>query len=461
MAALAWGALAFGAVYEWAYAPLLVVCALLGVLALVSTRGVPLRDGRAILVALVLSGVAGIAQLVPLPTATLQAISPSTDAFLRQYDLSYSIEGSAHPLSIDPPATVLGLAFFAAFTLFLVGLTRAFSRWGVRRVVFAIAVLGGVVGAIAVVQKLVLGDHAFMGMKIYGFWTPESKLVVPFGPYVNRNHFAGWMLMVVPLAAGYLCALLVDAANGRRLDFRSRILWLSTPAGGKALLVAMAIMIMTLSLGMSMSRSGIGCMVIAMGLVAARLLFTLKTARAKVASVLLFFVLVCLPVSWVGLNATVERFSTDSVGSVPTRLRAWQNTLAVIRDFPVAGTGLNTFGTAMVVYQTGSRDVHFQESHNDYLQLAAEGGLLMGIPIFIAGIAFARAVRRRFATGEQDRSSGWVRFGAVAGVVAIALQSLVEFSLQMPGNAAMFVVLLAIVLHAPVGVRSSERPRTH
>ena len=460
VAVVAWGALAFGAVYEWAYIPLLVTCVLLGLLGLASSKQVPIGESRAILIGLALTGAASLVQLIPLQASVLRGISPSTDAFLQQYDLGYAVGDATHPLSLDPGATVLGVGFLVALGVFLAGLTRAFTRSGVRRVVFAIAVLGGVIGTIAVVQKLVLGDHAFMGMKIYGFWTPESKLVVPFGPYVNRNHYAGWMVMAIPLASGYLCALLLNAAGRGTLDLRGRVLWLSSPEGGKALLVALAIVIMTLSVGMSMSRSGIGSLVIAMVLVVWRAFHAVGTRRARLAAIGLFILLVCAPVFWVGLNATVERFSSDAVGSVPTRVRAWRNTLSVIRDFPVAGTGLNTFGTAMILYQTGSRDVHFQESHNDYLQLAAEGGLLLGIPILATVILFVRAVRRRFAAADDEGTIGWVRFGAVAGLVAIAVQSMVEFSLQMPGNAVMFVVLLALALHAPRRVRRSEAPRT-
>ena len=88
---------------------------------------------------------------------------------------------------------------------------------------------------------------------------------------------------------------------------------------------------------------------------------------------------------------------------------------------------------------------HLREAHNEYLQLAAEGGVLLGVPVVCALAAFARDVRRRFVGSSE--SGYWVRLGAVTGLVAIALQSTVEFSLQMPGNAALCAVLCAIALH--------------
>lgn len=450
VAIIAWGAFAFGAVYDWAYLPLLAACAIVGLLGLAwGRRAPPSAANRAVLIGLLVVLAAGLAQLVPLPSGALKTLSPATDAFLQRYDLAYAMAAFRHPLSIDPRATVLGLMFLGAFVLFLAGLLRAFARAGPRPLVPAIVVLGVLLALVAIIQKAMLGDHAYMGMKIYGFWTPESKLVVPFGPYVNRNHFAGWMLMAIPLAIGYLCALLERGTGRTRPDWRTRLLWLSTPQGGGAMLLIFAIVVMTMAVVMSMSRSGMASLAVAAVLVGWRLLRTLKTSGARLAAAALFVLLIAVPAVWLGLGATVERFSSDSRGSIDTRLRAWRDTRTIIRDFPLAGTGLNTFGTAMVVYQSGSRDVHFQESHNDYLQLLAEGGLLLGIPIVAACVLFVRAVRRRFREGRDDRTTAWIRFGAAAGVLAIAIQSLVEFSLQMPGNAAFFVVLIAIAMHRP------------
>ena len=64
-------------------------------------------------------------------------------------------------------------------------------------------------------------------------------------------------------------------------------------------------------------------------------------------------------------------------------------------------------------------------------------------------VLFADGIRRRFSSGQDDPATSWIRFGAATAVAAIALQSVVEFSLQMPGNAVAFVVVAAIALHRP------------
>ena len=146
----------------------------------------------------------------------------------------------------------------------------------------------------------------------------------------------------------------------------------------------------------------------------------------------------------------------NTIKSAFGRLAIWRDALTIFRDFPITGTGLNTFGAATLVYQTANRNMHFQEAHNEYLQLLAEGGLLLAIPIVMAIAALVRGIVRRFQSSD-DPEVYWLRVGAVGGLVAIALQSLVEFSLQMPGNAALFVVLLAIALHTSRKVHTTAR----
>jgi O-antigen ligase len=100
----------------------------------------------------------------------------------------------------------------------------------------------------------------------------------------------------------------------------------------------------------------------------------------------------------------------------------------------------------------------FMQAHNDYLQLAAEGGLLVGTPVLVTLAILGRRVWASLDARSGDARSSWIRVGAVAGLAGVAAQSLVEFSLQMPGNAALFVVLLAIAVHQPA-VRPSHAHR--
>ena len=466
IAVIAWGALAFGSVYPWAFGPLLVACAMIGIGALVGYRHRPApRSAIAVIVALLCVLGATALQLVPLPPGLLATVSPSTDAFLRSFDLTYALGGSQlpdgtsvqqrwHPVSIDPHATWVAIGFIAAFTLLFAGLVRALSPERARRLVVLIVGFGVVLALVGIVQKALLGDHAFAGMKIYGIWTPANLLSTPFGPYVNKNHFAGWMLMGVPLALGLGIGLAEGAIRRRGATLRTTVLWLSSPAGGHAQMALIAAFIMAASLLMTRSRSGVGCLLVSMVLmsVAARRRFgSARAGWAALGSLAALFLIV-FTLAGADLAARI----TNRMDAMELRRNIWTDSAVIIRDFPVTGTGLNTFGTAMIAYQTTQKDQHFQEAHNDYLQVVVEGGLLVGLPVLAAILLSVRAIRRRFAAGRDDAVTYWIRAGATTGIVAIALQAIVEFSLQMPGNAAFFVVLLAIAMHS-----AAFKVRTH
>ena len=124
--------------------------------------------------------------------------------------------------------------------------------------------------------------------------------------------------------------------------------------------------------------------------------------------------------------------------------------------FPLMGTGLNTYGSATLLYQTTSLSSHFQEAHNEYLQIAAEGGTLLVAAFALcvwrlidhdapALCGSRRAVAVAMGARWRRRRASW----------RLALQSLMEFSLQMPGNAALFAVVAALAVHA--GAAEPER----
>ena len=452
---VAWGALAFGAVYPWAYTPLAAGCIVVGLAALRRIRPMPpVAAGHGpVLAALAVFAAAAALQLLPLPAALTATLSPARESLLARTDLGYAASllaadgiPRAQPISIDPAATWRGLWLLLSFAVLFGGLTAYFSREGVASIAPGLLVLGLAVAVIGIVQKAVLGDHVWAGMRIYGFWEPQFKLTTPFGPYVNKNHFAGWMLMILPLGICYGLAHLDHGLRHSRPGWRNRLLWLSSSEGGRLQLVAAAVVIMAASLLMTKSRSGIAAFAVAVAVtgVAALRHYRARGARAVVMAVLI--ALVATPLLWADVDLAA-RFMPATDESLRLRREVWNDTLRIVRDFPLTGTGLNTFGAATLGYQTVRTDLHFREAHNDYLQIAAEGGLLLGLPAAAALALVVWTVRRRFVENGDDRNGRWLRIGATIGLIAVGLQSLVEFSLQMPGNAVLMVVLCAAAVH--------------
>ena len=448
---IAWGALAFGAEYPWAYAPLLVFGATVGGLGLAAS---PPGAGRfrALTLALGLVAAASGLQAVPLPDPVVSALSPARGD--RDWGALYAaaLPGAADPagggasptLSIAPSRTLLGLAFAAGLTIFFLGAARALTAVrpsGVARGLTALAV----VVALAGIVQATGGSPA-----VYGIWYPR-KAWTPAAPFVNANHFAGWMLMALSVAIGYLGGGLARSRRDARWRWRDLAVWFGSREGNEIVLTGFAVLVMALSIFFTRSVSGMICLAVVFGFSAWWALRRQAGWRCRVLPPAVLAAIVAVAAGWAGFETVGgEVAATWATAFDPAgRVGLWQDTLRIVRDFPLAGTGFNTYGVAMLAYQTRGRDMRAVEAHNDYLQLAAEGGLLLGLPIVLAAGLFAREVGRRFRDDGDDVRTRWLRTGAVIGIGAVAVQELVDFSLQMPGNAVLFALLMAIAVHRP------------
>jgi O-antigen ligase len=438
--AVAWSVLAFGAVYPWAYWPLLAGLACVGAAGLASHHREIISANRRTLIAFVAIAVAMTIQLVPVPREALLTFTPETDGLLRRMNLAFAAAPGAHPISVEPAATLRALLFFTCLGAFALGLAGALSRHGAAALAVGAIVLGVIVALVAIVQR-----SAGNGL-IYGFWKPQEG-GIPYGPFVNRNHFAGWTVMVVSLSLGVLCARTASVAGQKLPDWRARILWLSSPAASKLILLGSALAVMSVALVLTLSRSGIAAFAVALAVMGVFVRRDTASGRHKLALSAYLAILVMVGSVAAGTSAVVQRFAAANWIELGDRRTAWALALDIASDFPIAGAGINTFGTLSPVYTENALPVHYGEAHNDYLQLVAEGGLLVCVPAAAGVWLLVSDVRRRF--GEADRATYWLRAGATTGVLAMAFQEIVDFSLQIPGNAACFAMLLAIAIHRP------------
>jgi putative inorganic carbon (HCO3(-)) transporter len=450
LALISWGALAFGAPYPWAFIPLYAGCALVGIAGCLSRQKTSRLD-LPLAAALLGLAVAIAVQLVPLHESIIRSLSPETDLFLQRYVVGYATMAGRHPLSIEPSATLRALVATCAMTMLLLGSARSLRDTDALHFARGTAVLGAFMALAGIVQK------AMWNGKIYGFWTPQTA-GDSFGPFVNRNHFAGWMLMALPLVIGYFCSRIGRGMRGIKPGWQNRVIWFSSADASETILVGFAALLMALALVLTMSRSGAAGLLVALA-VSGWFVTRQQSEGAKRATVVVYLVFVAFfVVWWAGLDRLAARFADASTVDAASRLGIWADTWRIAERFPLVGTGLNTFGTATIYFQTADLDRHYAQAHNDYLQLISEGGLLVCIPAVILAGIFVWRIRRRFheTSGNTDY---WIRMGAVTGILAVALQETVDFSLQMPGNAALFVILLALAAYPPASGRSSaDRP---
>jgi O-antigen ligase len=373
-------------------------------------------------------------QVVPLPASIVGTIVPAAVRLGRELTLD-----GASPLttsSIRPADTVQALIVLAmALAVFWMA-RETFRTGGVRTSVRAIAIAGFVVSLVALAQS------ATARGLIYWRWRPTYEGPEPFGPFVNRNHFATWAVLAIPVCLGYLAARSYgrDHRDAPR-PLRTRI---AHAIDARSMWLMASIVALTAALAMTLSRSGIAAL--GASLAAAWWLTRGRGGRTGRRAAVAAAIAAAGAIAFWNAPALAGRFARTAVGYAD-RLIIWRETLPIVRDFWATGTGLGTFESAMAFYQQADRSVFFNQAHSEYLQLAAEGGVLLVAAAAGAMAAFVRLAVRRLR--EDLTGVFWIRAGAAAALAAAALQSVWENGLRIPANALLAAILAAIVVHEP------------
>ncbi len=271
------------------------------------------------------------------------------------------------------------------------------------------------------------------------YWS--VKAATGFGPYVNRDHYAGLMEMIIPLVAAYLLA---ERRQGAR-----------RPLAAIALLVGIA---STLLCG---SRAGM----IALAFEGAILLLVLvRKSRSpgrsrQAAAVLVAIVLAVILFFWADPGGTSERLAevfqpnraNDFKIEFATREQATLDCLHMLRVHPWLGQGLGSFNTEYPRYKSFADDLHWFHAQNDYAEALAETGIAGGILIFASITLFVLAAFRNLKQ-RLSTQAGWIQFGAALGCCGLLIHSFADFNLHIPANATWFAFCAAC---ATLGQRST------
>jgi O-antigen ligase len=319
-----------------------------------------------------------------------------------------------------------------AILLFLATqLFRTADDW--RGFVWFIMFFGFLVAIFGILQHL-----TFNG-KLY--WFREMRFGgIPFGPYVNRNHFAGFAELVIPTA-------LVPLVLGKvRRERRFAVvvfallpivaLFLAASRGG---IVSFAAEIGVLTLLLALRRAG-GRHVLAGGVV-----------------LLLAFMLV----SWLGVRQILERFSSMQSLEVTGGKRASMrhDSWRIFRDHPWTGTGLGTLPIIFPAYESLYDAKFVNHAHNDYLEMLADTGLVGALCCAsFLGLLFFSSLRHLLVSDKSFAAA--LHLSGLVACCGFLVHSLVDFNLHMPGNALLFF-LMAHLATAPIPQNPNGRRHRH
>ncbi len=470
----------------------------------------PLAPGVAALAAFV---VLALATTVPLPPALVRFLDPALARLTATLLPGWPAAGgwsSWRPLAIDPYGVTSELARIAiglgAFAV-IVAYPWHSDEWGTdaRAQVFGRLLLTAIVGAVLLGALALLEQIAGNG-RVLWIGPDSTQDGRASGSFVNPNHFAAWLEMVFPVALTYALALasrlrrrLARAAHaGRGMGVHARRAWISAliaqqrrlwpplAAAGAAALILVA----HLATG---SRGGTAALVAG---VLVAIAGAASAARPDARGRWLPLV-AALAVLVLGLGAVVLRSAVDDDGatlegadvSLATRLAVGVAGSGIVRAYPVFGTGLGSWLHAFRPYQAPPvQGGIWDHAHDDYLELAADTGLVGIALAMLFALAVARAASRgrparpesaatALATvtapappveaGRRPRDDGsqaappgfeasewWaalgertlLRFGLAGGVAAILVHSLVDFGLRLPANLLLLMTVLALLV---------------
>jgi len=302
-----------------------------------------------------------------------------------------------------------------------------------RQIGVALTFYGFAIAAFALLQGL-----TFNG-KLYWVRQPHLGGWI-YGPYVNHNHYAGIMELLVPIP--------LVISFSRLTHERQRI------AAG----VAAAIMVSTIFL--SGSRGGMLSVLMELAVLAAVVFRRKRTVRFGIAAVA-FVVLLVGMVGWLGGKELTHRFSTissEAHGEISggTRVTIDRDTLRMFAQKPILGWGLGTFPVVYPQFRSFYTNFFINEAHNDYLQFLAEMGLAGLAIILWFLIALYRRAWSKIGNWNSE-VTGALTLACLLGVTGILVHSLVDFNLQIPANASFFYVYCSLAAAPPLLQRARKR----
>jgi O-antigen ligase len=386
-------------------------------------------------------------ELVPLPSGFVRLLEPA------RFQGPAGPQGAAWvTLSIYPHATLLaGIRFLAYFAAFVLASRLFDSRQRSSLLVRALIGLGLFEAVYGSVEYLTGWERIFTFKK-------QVYTGMATGTYINHNHFAGALELTLPFLVGsaFYYFQLWQEGHGRRSARSSQ----SVSSAGFAA-VACVFLVIVMLVGELFSRSRSGILGALISLLFISLLAQLRVRRTTWLLGLFAFMAVAVSYGlWIGLGPVLARFELLGLlgrkeYDVATRLSFYRDALGIIRDYPWTGTGLGTFAIAFRHYQTDWVNYFVDHVHNDYVEFAAEIGLL-GVVLLFASIVYllVRMIISFITDSRRYRPS--VLLGCVGSVLAILLHSATDFNLQIPANALILAVVLGIGYKAACVERAAE-----
>jgi O-antigen ligase len=326
----------------------------------------------------------------------------------------------------------LGLLYLALGALcFLTGQTLVRSAQA-RRLALIFSVYGAAIAIFALLQGISPNG------KLYWLRQPRMGGWI-YGPYVNHNHYAGLMEMLVPVP------LIVSLTR------------MAAPKVRAVAAASAAVMVGTIFL--SGSRGGMLAIMVELIILAA-LMAKQKRGLPTAIGIGIFLSIIVSMLIWVGGTQLSERIASVGPGHIELsgdiRSDINRDGLHMFLKRPILGWGLGGFPVVYPQFRTFYTNFFINEAHDDYLQLLVEMGLLgFGTMIWFLVTLYRHAVKK-IGSWPSD-ISGALTLACLLGLSGILVHSFVDFNLQIPANAALFYVMGTVAASEPFAKPARKR----
>jgi O-antigen ligase len=369
----------------------------------------------------------------------------------------YDAAGNRQSLSLDVEATrgsVFMLCCLLACCLLAANYLAGEDR--MRMTAAFLSIYGMTLGLAAVVLH-------FAGVQ-YSYWPWPLLAEGTFGPFLNRDHFAAYMELLIGVPVG-----MILTRNVR---------------GEKTLLYGVAAVIMGTAAIFTLSRGGMISLFAQMLFIAAagggrakqtrresvarvtvaKISFNLSRRAAAIAVVGAILLAIGAGVLWIGVEPVINRIATGNPENADRRQAQtfhnvrgaiWQDSWRIVREHPIGGAGLGAFETAYSLYAWNrGNESRVGQAHNDYLQVLTDAGLIGGaLALWFLVSLISAMMRSLFAS---DSLSAGIALGACAGIFGSLIHSIFDFSLHLPSHAILFLSLSALVAHIGASARKPQ-----
>ncbi|UAL45132.1 O-antigen ligase family protein [Shewanella inventionis] len=337
--------------------------------------------------------------------------------------------------TVDPYQTAQHLLKTFCYTLFILLLSQYCQHSQALRWLFIAIIISGCLQAF---YGTLLNLLQLEASPIFGYHDGDRAR----GSFVYQNHFANYLALCLSIAFGWLLSELKTSKSDT--DFRQKLIDLLSTLFSRKIILRLAIVIMVIGLILSRSRMGNAGFFTALGVVSLLSMFIYRRPPTlfKPLVISIFILDLLIVGSIFGVDKVKQRLEDTSFTS-ETRDEVVIDSIPIIKDNLLTGTGGGSFYTVFPQFQPQFYSGFYDHAHNEYVQFVVEYGVVMTAILGLWVLyAFWLACRTMYL--RNNKLYKGIAFGCAMAIVHMLIHCTVDFNLQSPANTLLFLTILTL-----------------